>query len=40
MRPKDSKGEKRPAGVIGGAVKVMPIATGEANEIIHVQGQI
>ena len=30
--PKGSKGEKRPAGVIGNAAKVMKIATGEQDE--------
>ena len=30
--PKGPKGEKRPADVIGNAVKVMQIATGEAEE--------
>jgi hypothetical protein len=30
--PKGPKGEKRPADVIGGAVKVMQIATGEIEE--------
>ena len=30
--PKGPKGEKRPADVIGGAVKVMRIATGEEGE--------
>lgn len=30
--PKGPKGEKRPADVIGGAVKVMRIATGEEEE--------
>ena len=30
--PKGPKGEKRPADVIGGAVKVMKIATGEIEE--------
>ncbi len=29
--PKGPKGEKRPADVIGAAVKVMKIATGEPN---------
>jgi len=31
--PKDPKGRKRPADVIGNAVKVMRIATGEDEEI-------
>jgi hypothetical protein len=30
--PKGPRGEKRPADVIGGAVKVMRIATGEEDE--------
>ncbi len=30
--PRGPKGEKRPADVIGAAVKVMKIATGEAEE--------
>lgn len=30
--PKGTKGEKRPADVIGNAVKVMQIATGEVDE--------
>lgn len=30
--PKGPKGEKRPADVIGAAVKVMQIATGEVDE--------
>ena len=30
--PKGPRGEKRPADVIGGAVKVMRIATGEEQE--------
>ena len=30
--PKGPKGQKRPADVIGNAVKVMKIATGEAEE--------
>ncbi len=32
--PKGPKGEKRPADVIGAAVKVMKIATGEIDEDI------
>ncbi len=36
--PKGPKGEKRPADVIGAAVKVMRIATGEIEEdIAHKQ---
>ena len=30
--PKEPKGQKRPADVIGNAVRVMRIATGEAEE--------
>lgn len=36
--PKGPKGEKRPADVIGNAVKVMRIATGEEEEDIGGQG--
>lgn len=36
--PKGPKGEKRPADVIGNAVKVMRIATGEEEEDIEGQG--
>jgi len=32
--PKGPKGEKRPADVIGNAVKVMRIATGEENDVV------
>lgn len=32
--PRGPKGEKRPADVIGNAVKVMRIATGEEEEVI------
>ena len=32
--PKGPRGEKRPADVIGGAVKVMRIATGEEEEAL------
>jgi hypothetical protein len=35
--PKGPKGEKRPADVIGAAVKVMRIATGEETEEIAVK---
>ena len=37
--PKGPKGEKRPADVIGGAVKVMQIATGEIDEDIDDDGK-
>ena len=33
--PKGPKGEKRPADVIGNAVRVMQIATGESEEEIE-----
>jgi len=32
--PKGPKGEKRPADVIGNAVKVMRIATGEEDDVV------
>jgi hypothetical protein len=32
--PKGPKGEKRPADVIGNAVKVMRIATGEEEDLV------
>jgi hypothetical protein len=32
--PKGPKGEKRPADVIGNAVKVMKIATGEEEDVV------
>jgi hypothetical protein len=35
--PKGPKGEKRPADVIGAAVKVMRIATGEEAEEVAVK---
>jgi hypothetical protein len=34
--PKGPRGEKRPADVIGNAVKVMRIATGEETEEVQV----
>lgn len=37
--PKGPKGEKRPADVIGNAVKIMRIATGEEQEEYGGQGQ-
>ncbi len=37
--PKGPKGEKRPADVIGAAVKVMRIATGEIEEDIDDDGK-
>ena len=38
--PKCPKGEKRPADVIGNAVKVMRFATGEENEALTNDGNI
>ncbi len=37
--PKGPKGEKRPADVIGAAVKVMKIATGEIEEYVDDDGK-
>src|ERR1700722_12785192 len=37
--PKGPKGEKRPADVIGNAVKVMRIATGEEEETLADEGK-
>ena len=37
--PRGPKGEKRPADVIGAAVKVMRIATGEIEEDIEDDGK-
>ncbi len=37
--PKGPKGEKRPADVVGAAVKVMKIATGEVEEDIDDDGK-
>ncbi len=37
--PKGPKGEKRPADVIGAAVKVMQIATGEIAEDVDDDGK-
>ena len=37
--PRGPKGEKRPADVIGAAVKVMKIATGEIEEQIDDDGK-
>ena len=37
--PKGPKGQKRPADVIGNAVKVMQIATGEAEEEYEDDGK-
>lgn len=37
--PKGPKGEKRPADVVGNAVKVMQIATGEIEEDIADDGK-
>lgn len=37
--PKGPRGEKRPADVIGAAVKVMKIATGQIDEDIDDEGK-
>ena len=37
--PKGPKGEKRPADVIGNAVKVMKIATGAEQELLTDDGK-
>lgn len=37
--PKGPKGERRPADVIGNAVAVMRIATGDAEDIVPEQGK-
>ena len=37
--PRGPKGEKRPADVIGNAVKVMQIATGEETETLTDEGK-
>ena len=37
--PKGPKGERRPADVIGNAVKVMRIATGQETEDLPVDGK-
>ena len=37
--PKGPKGQKRPADVIGNAVRVMQIATGEADEEFNEDGK-
>lgn len=37
--PKGPKGEKRPADVIGNAVRVMKIATGEEEEDLDEDGK-
>lgn len=37
--PKGPKGEKRPADVIGNAVRVMRIATGEDDEVLTDDGK-
>ncbi len=37
--PKSPKGQKRPAGVIGNAVRVMRIATGEVEETLTDDGK-
>ncbi len=37
--PTGPKGEKRPADVIGNAVKVMRIATGEIEDVVSDDGK-
>lgn len=37
--PKGPKGEKRPADVVGNAVKIMRIATGEENDPVEDDGK-
>jgi hypothetical protein len=37
--PRGPKGEKRPADVIGNAVKVMRLATGEETEVLTDDGK-
>jgi hypothetical protein len=37
--PRGPKGEKRPADVIGNAVKVMRIATGEEEDVLTEDGK-
>ena len=37
--PRGPKGEKRPADVIGNAVRVMRIATGEETEVLTDDGK-
>ena len=37
--PKGPKGENRPADVIGNAVKVMRIATGEEEDVLNEDGK-
>ncbi len=37
--PKGPQGQKRPADVVGNAVRVMRIATGEEEEEIEVDGK-
>ena len=37
--PKGPKGQKRPADVVGNAVRVMQIATGEADEELDENGK-
>jgi hypothetical protein len=39
VMPKGPKGQKRPADVIGNAVKVMRIATGEEQDIVADDGK-
>lgn len=37
--PRGPKGEKRPADVIGNAIKVAKIATGEEDELLETDGK-
>jgi hypothetical protein len=37
--PRGPKGEKRPADVMGNAVKIMRIATGEETEVLTEDGR-
>ena len=37
--PRGPRGEKRPADVIGNAVKIMRIATGEETEVLTEDGK-
>jgi hypothetical protein len=38
--PKGPEGEKRPADVIGNAVHIMRIATGEITDTIHLAAKV
>jgi hypothetical protein len=39
VMPRGPKGEKRPADVVGNAVRVMRIATGEETEVLTEDGK-